>query len=182
LVAMGRIREIRAVGLSALIAVSVVVAPAVAFAASKPPPLPELGRWASSTRMRGYVSASFVVTSDGKDLKSLTFNVTSDTVLAGCPTGLLTIPGPLELKDDPTYGSPYWGFGMLSLHTGTEQMIRVSGARLKGKPVKNVALEITFSAPGGQVLAGGEISVDPNDVKPGCAAGTDEIKPPSSKP
>jgi hypothetical protein len=171
-----RWRDVGKVGLGALIAASVIAVPETAFAASQPKPI--AGAWVGAPQ-DGSISGSIVVTSGRDVVKSLTFVVGNDAIPAGCPTGTVTIRGPLALKYYTFAGTrPFWAFGKVALvgtsHTKRFQETRVSDATLDGKPDPNIAIELEFDSgsPQNDRIAGGVLDLQANKIKPAYGAST----------
>jgi hypothetical protein len=136
---MGRMRGIGIAGLIALIA-----APGVALAASSPKPA--AGTWATASNEGG--STNFVVARNHTTVTSLTIGVTSESINPGCPTGSVTVPGPLELKLYKFAGTrPFWAFGKVERKKKGGDLFKeapVHRATLDGQPIKGATLTLQF--------------------------------------
>jgi hypothetical protein len=172
------------------VAAALIATPVIAFAANTPKPF--AGTWTAKPEDAA-VSGSLVVTSGRNEIKSMTFDVEGDAVPTGCPTGTLTIPGPLELKLYVFKGTrPFWAFGQVAnvaingSHLKRFQETRVSGAMLDGKPDNNIELDIQFDSGSAQNerIAGGILDLEANKIKPAygsstCAGSVGELQPAS---
>jgi hypothetical protein len=171
-----------------LIAATLIATPVIALAASTPRPF--AGTWTAKPEDAA-ISGSLVVASGRNEIKSMTFDVEGDAVPTGCPTGTLTIPGPLELKYYVLKGTrPFWAFGQVAnvdingSHLKRFQETRVSGATLGGKPDNNIELDIQFDNGSAQNdrIAGGILDLEANKIKPAygastCAGSVGELQP-----
>jgi hypothetical protein len=143
---MGRMRWIAIAGVMGLIA-----APAIALAAD--PQKPAAGMWAPAFNNETDAAlGSFVVASSRTQITSLTFTVESQDTNPGCPTGAVSVPGPLELKLYKFKGTrPFWAFGKVGHHrapkglppTPVFQDAPVSGT-VDGQPLKGAKLNVQF--------------------------------------
>jgi hypothetical protein len=81
----------------------------------------------------------------GSGVTSMTFAVTSDSgENPGCPTGSVSVPGPLGLKRYKfSRGRPFWAFGRV-VHKKFEDAPVT--ATLDGQPIKGAELSIQFVA------------------------------------
>jgi hypothetical protein len=188
-----RIRAAGIVGLGVVVAAAVIAVPVMASAANQPKPI--AGTWIAAPQDAS-ISGSIVVTNGRNEVKSLTFDVGGDAVPTGCPTGTLTIRGPLALKYYTFAGSrPFWAFGKVALVTNGSsrtkrfQETRVSGATLDGKPYGNVALVLEFDSGSAQNdrIASGELDLEASKIKSAygdstCGGSIGELQPSSVTP
>jgi hypothetical protein len=131
--AVGGTRGLVVAGVFALIA-----APSIALAAS--PQKPAAGPWSSVPNAS---PDSFVVAASRTRVTSLTIGIASGTTNPGCPTGSVSVPGPLDLKDYRFSGTrPFWAFGRI-LHKGFKAA--PVSATLDGQPLKGATLELEFA-------------------------------------
>jgi hypothetical protein len=163
---MGRVRGIWVAGLIALVAV-----PAVALAASELKPI--AGTWTASFEPNpqpgGFVLA-------GDSVTSLTWVVGSGDLPSGCPTGSVTITGPLTIKYYKIAGSrPFWAFGKFGyVKIGHDRLREFEeapvGATIDGQQARNVAVELEFDTDGTPtgklVRAAGILDLKVNTRKP----------------
>jgi hypothetical protein len=144
----------RGIGIAGVIALMVAV-PVVAFAANslkKPAP----GQWVPYEANETYVAQdNFTVISGGAGVASLTFAITDESnQRAKCPTGSVSVPGPLEVKYyDRKDGGPDWGVGKVvtkrdKYDGGTYKAFEEIPvkATLNGQPLKTAKLSLQFTA------------------------------------
>jgi hypothetical protein len=141
-------RGIGIAGVAALV-VAVPVA-ALAGGAEKP----TAGAWVpyESTQSDDVAQGNFTVTSGGGGVSAMTFAVTSESgENPGCPTGSVSVPGPLEVRYYKfKHSRPFWGFGQIvNKHYKGEGVVKVFDdaavtATLDGQPVKGAKLSIQF--------------------------------------
>jgi hypothetical protein len=147
---MGRVRGIGVAGAIALTA----AVPVAAFANSLEKPAP--GAWVPYESSETYVAQdNFTVTSGGAGISSMTFAITNESnQRAKCPTGSVSVPGPLEVKYfDRKDGGPAWGVGKVvtkrdKYGPGTFKVFEEVSvkATLNGQPLKAAKLSVEFTA------------------------------------
>jgi hypothetical protein len=127
--------------------------PAIALASSLEKPAP--GAWVPYAT-QDFVQSSVALgnfTVAGTAVKSMTFAVTSDSgENPGCPTGSLSVPGPVGLKRYKFAGGrPFWAFGRV-VHKSFEAAPVT--ATLDGQPIKGAKLSLQFVAADTQGIHG----------------------------
>jgi hypothetical protein len=178
---MGRVRGIGVAGIIALIAV-----PAIALAAHGQAPVP--GTWTASfppnPQPGGFVLA-------GGSVTSLTAVVAGQYIPSSCPTGSVTVPGPIAIKHYKHIGWAFGKFGFITInrhHVKRFEEAPVT-ATLNGQPVRNVALELEFDSGGARngrlVRAAGILDLDVSATPRGytssaCAESIGEFRPVSN--
>jgi hypothetical protein len=172
----------RGVGIAGIIAL--IVAPAITLAASPPksPRKPVAGTWATDARSEE-VSTNFVVAKNRTTVTSLTIGVTSTDINPGCPTGSVTVPGPLELKLYKFPGTrPFWAFGKVEHKKKGQDAFKeapVRDATLDGQPIKGAKLTLEFD----KFKRGGvyvETAAGGFDFSAKCQANLGEVESPST--
>jgi hypothetical protein len=168
----------RGVGIAGFIAL--IAVPAVALAAG--PPKPVAGAWATTVRSEE-VPTNFVVARNRTTVTSLTIGVTSTDINPGCPTGSVTVPGPLELKLYKFPGTrPFWAFGKVEHKKKGQDAFKeapVRGATLDGQPIKGAKLTLEFD----KFKRGGvyvETAAGGFDFSAKCQANLGEVESPST--
>jgi hypothetical protein len=177
----------RGIGAAGLIAL--IVGPAVALAGK-----PGAGRWGAPGDATD-ASGSLVVTSNRKEVKSLTVNVESQDYHTGahnCPTGSVTVSEAVEIKKWTIQGTqPFWAFGKLGFlpnsHHRSRRFEEASvRATLDGQPRHNVAIKIDFGRADQKGLAFVTLDLDANHIKPAygtslCTPDVDSFQPTHAK-
>jgi hypothetical protein len=146
---MGRMRGIGIGGVIALIA----VVPAIALARGLEKPAP--GPWVPYENQESDVAQDNFTINSGGGISSLTFAITLESnQRQGCPTGSVSVPGPLEDKPyDLKAAGRGWGFGKVvtkrdkndggTFKTFDEAPVK---ATLDGQPLKDAKLSLEFAA------------------------------------
>ena len=149
-------------------------------------------RWSQSLRSRSRLSrlratgglpgdtadagGSFVVSGNREKVRSVTVNVESQDYHTGahnCPTGSVTVSGPLEVKKWKIKGTqPFWAFGKLGFLPHTHHQSRAFEdapvhATLDGQPRQNVAAKVDFGRADQKGIAFVTLDLDANHIKPG---------------
>ncbi len=129
----------RGSGVALIALIALIAVPASALAAS--PAKPVAGKWSS---LPNTPRNNFVVSSSRTEVTSLTISVEYPETNKGCPTGTVTVPGPLELKEFKFEKmSPFWAFGLVV--PALKFVPAPFSDSLDGKRLKGATLELTFA-------------------------------------
>ena len=141
-----RMRWGRGIASAGIIALMAVPAIALAHKAPRKAPRPAGGAWEPYGSQSDVAVGSFTIASGG--VKSMTLDVTDQSgENPGCPTGSLSVPGPLGLTYYKLKGTrPFWGFGKIVKKPAKTFVDATVTATLDGQPVKGAKLSIQFVA------------------------------------
>jgi hypothetical protein len=140
---MGRLHGFGVAAVIALVAV-----PAIALAGS--PSRPAAGLWVPYVPVEADGTTALATFTVGSGITSVTFDVGSQAESnSNCPTGSVSVPGPLELKRYKFPGGrPFWGFGRVvrskAFPRGKYEDAPVT-ATLDGQPVKGATFGLDFA-------------------------------------